>query len=134
MQSSAERSAAGQGKARRQMVANSTQEQQIPSCHQTERCCQPGQCEYRPDEVAIITATIRAARAAGEDVTARSVFARPGGESTGPNPNVSTELDIRHLRRIWDVQRAQAEGCRTIEQICKKLCPFAIDDGTHNEA
>lgn len=95
-----------------------------------EPCCLPGLCDYCPMLVAKLLAVIRHARVSGEDLTAREAEAR-GGNSLGRSPGVSTSLDIRFLRRIWDIERAQREGAITVEEISRKLCPFSLDGCAH---
>ena len=92
-----------------------------------EPCCLPGLCDYRPDMVAAYMAVIRRARADGEDLTASAAEAR-GSDGLGRSPGVSPSLDIRFLRRVWDIERAQREGARTVEDVSRKLCPFSLDD------
>lgn len=99
----------------------------------TDPCCLPGLCDYRPALVAPLLAAIRHARARGEDLTASSAGAR-GGDSVGRSPGVSTSLDIRFLRRIWDIERAQREGAVTVEEVSRKLCPYALDECPHQDA
>lgn len=97
----------------------------------TEPCCLPGLCDYCPMLVAKILGVIQGARSRGEDLTAREAESRPSGDSLGRAPGVSTSLDIRFLRRIWDIERAQREGAVTAEEISRKLCPYSLDACTH---
>lgn len=91
-----------------------------------ERCC-PVACDYRPEIVAVYVGMIRHARARGIDLTAELAGSR-GGDDLGRAPGISTSLDIRVLRRIWDVEMAMRSGAVTVEEICRKLCPWSLDD------
>jgi hypothetical protein len=98
-----------------------------------DRCCPEGLCVYRPDLVAAYLAVLRDARQRGEDPTASRVLGRPG-ESLGRGAGVSTSLDVRYVSRLWDVQRATAEGAVTVDEVCRKLCPWALDDARSESA
>lgn len=91
-----------------------------------ERCC-PVVCDYRPEMVAVYLDVIRYARRHGDDLTASAAEGRGGGDSLGKAPGVSTSLDIRFLRRIWDIERAMSEGAVTVTEICEKLCPWSLE-------
>lgn len=92
-----------------------------------ERCC-PVVCDYRPELVAVYLRMINEARASGEDLTAEAAEARGGGDGEGRAPGISTSLDIRVLRRIWDIERALSEGAVTVNEICEKLCPWSLEE------
>lgn len=92
-----------------------------------DRCCPEGLCVYRPDLVAGYIAVLKQARQRGEDPTAARVLQR-SADSLGHGAGISTSIDVRYLSRLWDVQRAIAEGAVTVEEVCRKLCPFGLDD------
>lgn len=91
-----------------------------------ERCCAV-LCDYRPEMVAIYHQMIVTARRDGRDLTAELAETRGGTDSMGRSQGVSTDLDARFLRRIWDVERAMDEGASTVTEICRKLCPWSLD-------
>lgn len=93
-----------------------------------ERCC-AALCDYRPEVVESYLRMIVAARRRGLDLTAELAGAR-GGESLGRAPGVSTSIDLRTLRLIWDIERVMAEGALTVEAICRRLCVWSLEDET----
>ncbi len=91
-----------------------------------ERCCAV-LCEYRPEVVTIYHRMILGARRRHIDLTAELAGAR-GGDSQGKAPGISTSIDIRTLRLIWDIERAMSEGAVTVTEICEKLCPWSLEE------
>lgn len=93
-----------------------------------ERCCNPGECVYRPALVAGYMRIVRQDRGQGVDPTATRVLARSSSAELGRSGSVSTSLDIRYVSRLWDVERAMAQGKLTVSEVCAALCPFGLDD------
>ncbi len=91
-----------------------------------ERCCAV-LCEYRPEVVTIYHRMILGARRRHIDLTAELAGAR-AGDSQGRAPGVSTSIDIRTLRIVWDIQRVMAGGAKTVTEICEKLCPWSMEE------
>jgi hypothetical protein len=98
-----------------------------------DRCCPAGLCVYRPELVSAYLAVLRDARQRGEDPTAARVLGRPG-DSPSRGAGVSTSLDVRYVSRLWDVQRAIAEGAVGVDEVCRKLCPYGLDDAQSESA
>lgn len=94
----------------------------------SDRCCNPGECVYRPALVASYLTTLRMASATGEDPTAARVLSKTAGAELGRSAGVATSLDIRYVSRLWDVERVMAQGKLTVSEVCQALCPFALDD------
>lgn len=93
-----------------------------------ERCCNPGECVYRPGLVAGYMRTIREDRGRGVDPTATRVLSKTASAELGRSGGVSTSLDIRFISRLWDVERAMGQGKVTVSEVCESLCPWAIND------
>lgn len=94
-----------------------------------DRCCAEGLCDYRPQMVAVYISVIRQLRAAGEDVgeAAESALAQHG-ETLGRCPGVSPGSGkTRYAMLLWDVERAVGQGAATVEDVCRRLCPWSLE-------
>lgn len=51
------------------------------------------------------------------------------GRDAQPSPGFSPGSgQERYGARVWDIQRVQREGARSVEEIARRLCPYAMLD------
>ena len=96
------------------------------------RCCDPGRCLFQPRMIRYVRWMRGELDAAGEDAHEAASSAFRPRRGYDELDRVSGVFGPRLLARwalvLVDVERAEAAGCRTDDEVSRFLCPFGIGD------
>jgi hypothetical protein len=97
-----------------------------------EPCCEPGRCQYGVSTIRYVQWLRERFR--GEDLheAASSCFDPHVTYEVGGACGVfGPTMEARWAILIGEVEAAERAGCRTPEEIARRLCPWAVDDATN---